>query len=149
MKRSITSVLVVVAAAGLALGACSDSKSGSGGDFCTLARAYNASQASTDAIFNGDTKPADVQKAFDTVSQQIAAMVNAAPAEIKADAVTLQKGLKTFDDTLKKVNYDFTKLSTDPAALAALQELNSDEFNLASQHLDAYLSGTCGIALGS
>ncbi len=150
MKHSSTLIITLTATVGLFVGACgSESKSGSGGDFCTLARAYDADQEATNDIFNGTLDAAGIKKAYEDVASKIGAMVSAAPAEIKKDAQVLQTGLGTFNDVLKSVDYDIAKLAADPEAAAKLAVFDSPEFNAASDNLDKYLSDTCGIDTSS
>lgn len=151
MKRRTTVFITLSATAGLFLGACSDDKdkAGSSGDFCTLARAYDTASSETDNVFGGSGSVDDVKKAFSEIEKQIGGMVGAAPAEIKKDTQTLQSGLKTFNEVLKSVDYDLTKLFSDPDAAAKLAVLDTPEFTKASENVDAYLGGTCGIDTSS
>ncbi len=147
MNKHASLFFCLTTSAVLALTNCSSSsKGGAGGDFCTLARSYEKTQAAnSDAIFGGQSSPATAKKAFDQVGQAVAAMVGAAPAQIKKDAQTLQGALRSLKAIMEKNNYDFTKIGTDPTAQAAFGELNTEEVQQASANIEEYLSSTCGI----
>lgn len=147
MNKRTSLFLGLTTLAVLPLVSCSSSsKGGANGDFCTLARSYEQNQAASNSdIFGGESSPATAKKAFDQVDQEVAAMVAAAPAQIKKDAQTLQAALRSMKSIMEKNNYDFTKIATDPTSEAAFSALNSEEIQQANASLEGYLSSTCGI----
>lgn len=148
MRRHHALLAVAALAATPLLAACGDdegSKGGATGDFCTMARAFNAANDESTDIFFGEPSKDEVKKVFEDLEKQIGAMVNAAPSEIKADAQVVQAGLKGMVDAMKSIDYDMTKLFTDPTLAEKLEVLDTPEFEKASNNVDNYLQNTCGI----
>jgi hypothetical protein len=81
---------------------------------------------------------------FNDIKDTFQEMAPHVPAAIKADFEVGQRVFLEFIAEFEKVDYDFTKFG--PEAQAKIQGLfDSEEFNAASERLDAYNEAECGI----
>jgi hypothetical protein len=109
---------------------------GEGGEtFCGLLRSY---QEQRDRLSN--TNLTDLKPLMTEAETGLKALVAAAPAEIKSDALVVAAGFERLLTVLEGVNYDATKLN--PDALAGLQ---TPEIQASSERLEAYSQKICGI----
>jgi hypothetical protein len=99
-----------------------------GGDFCALIRA----KGGADVLQIDDTSTGDVQTLLDNLD----ALTAAAPSDLKADFVVLDKAEHQM----------FDSGSPDPAAFARLRD---PDVQAALHHITAYLTDECHIDPGS
>jgi hypothetical protein len=79
-------------------------------------------------------------------------MLENAPDEIENEARRLQKGISDYAAVLAKYDYDydFVAMAADPSVLTEVEALDIDgSMTKASEAVDAYLEGECGIPQGS
>jgi len=120
--------------------------SGSGGEeFCAQAKGFEDTFGSSDS-FGQSTDPAQLKDDFSKAEDALKQLESSAPDEIKADVKTVSESLSSLISVFESVNYDFTKLAQDPAALAKLESFDSQEVQDASTRIEAYFSQVCGIS---
>jgi|GEM_PF-2996486 len=71
------------------------------------------------------------------------ALRDVVPEELKDDAEVLAEAMGKYGEVLSKYDNDLTKALADPEAMAALEELGTDEVNQASDAIGDYLDDTC------
>ena len=71
------------------------------------------------------------------------ALKDVVPEELKDDAEVLAEAMGKYSEVLSKYDNDLTKALADPEAMAALEELGTDEVNQASDAIGDYLDDTC------
>lgn len=71
------------------------------------------------------------------------ALKDVVPEELKDDAEVLAEAMGKYSEVLSKYDNDLTKALADPEAMAALEELGTDEVNQASEAIGDYLDDTC------
>jgi len=100
-------------------------------------------------VFGGqsftNTDPSSLKSDYENAQKALKELESKAPDEIKADVKTLNDALGTLMDVFASVDYDVTKLATDPEAAAKLQSFDSQELQDASARVEAYLTQVCGI----
>lgn len=117
--------------------------SGSGSSaFCSQANELQG-------VFGGqsftNTDPSSLKQDYENAQKALKDLESKAPDEIKADVKTLNDALGTLMDVFASVDYDVTKLASDPEAAAKLQSFDSQELQDASARVEAYLTQVCGI----
>jgi len=87
----------------------------------------------------GDTEAlANVPAAFDAIRSK-------APEELRSDIDIVKAGYANYLDILERYDYDFAKLSADPAAVEEMADaMNVDGFDEASERFNAWLDSVCG-----
>lgn len=142
MWRAVGIVLIVAIATGL--GACGGggSSSGSQSAFCKKAKELNNDKALSSIGNSQDPKQiqADLAKAEKAVDD----LKSKAPSEIKADMTKISDGIHQFATEIQRVNGDFTKI--DPAKF---EQVNSQDFQAASDRVDKFAQDKCGIKLNN
>jgi hypothetical protein len=153
VKRILATVAAVVLGLGL-LTACGDDDGGSagGGDYCADLK---AAKKEVDALKGGDFS--SLEKTTDTMHQ----LADEAPDAIKEDWDTLVSGVDKVVDLLKKAGLtdeDMANLQNgqipdgvDMTALqdvmTQLQEIDTEEFQAASDHINQHAKDECGVDL--
>ncbi|CAN5533946.1 hypothetical protein BH10ACT2_BH10ACT2_14190 [soil metagenome] len=153
MNRSVT-FLIGISLASATLGACASAKKVEA-DFCSVvARTATAQQEIVGLLNPGDGAtplPDDVKSALTTFRGALSEMASGAPAEIADDMVFVVNAFTAFDLGLQKVDYDYDRLRTDPAAAEAAQADMAAMDDPATQDamaaVDAYSLTKCGIVL--
>jgi hypothetical protein len=79
----------------------------------------------------------------DDLDEVFGALEDVVPEELKDDAKVLAEAFGKYSEVLAKYDNDLTKAMTDPEAMAALEELGTDEVNEASTVIGDYLDDTC------
>lgn len=106
---------------------------GDGGRFCDLSREFD------DEDFN----PADFgEEYFDGIDDLIGRVIRIAPDEIHGDMETAREGFRALAEILAEYDYNIL----DPDLATAMENLDSEEFDAASDRIDAFLERECGIA---
>jgi hypothetical protein len=105
-------------------------------EFCTLARAQTSND--TAKLIAGGT-PAEWKAFFDKTEKQNAAILAAAPAEIKDAATVVAKTANGLADEMKRVGYDIKKVDS-----AKLQSFNTAEIAAAGKTLQDFTVKECG-----
>jgi hypothetical protein len=120
--------------------------SGKGGAaFCNEVKSFQNDFANSNLATS--SSPADLKKNYQQVQDALKKLESSAPNEIKADVKTVADAIGVLTKALDSVNYDVTKLASDPQAAAKLQSaVSSQQFQDASKRLDAYGSQVCGIS---
>lgn len=81
---------------------------------------------------------ANVPAAFDAIRSK-------APEELRGDIDIVKDSYAKYLDILKRYDYDFAKLSADPAAIEEMSEAMSVEgFDEASERFNTWLDSVCG-----
>jgi hypothetical protein len=81
---------------------------------------------------------ANVPAAFDAIRSK-------APEELRGDIDIVKAGYANYLEILKRFDYDFAKLSADPAAVEEMSEaMNVEGFDEASERFNAWLDSVCG-----
>jgi hypothetical protein len=120
MRKVLSFTLAGLFAIGLV--ACGgDDNSGSSGDFCTMARAYEAANKNND-----NPSSSEVEKALNDMKSN-------APSEIKDDINKIADAYQAFKDA-----------GSDPAKLQKLAA-KEEELTKATDNVTKYLNDTCGI----
>ena len=100
-------------------------------------------------VFGGqsftNTDPSSLKQDYENAQKALKELESKAPDEIKADVKTLSDALGTLMDVFASVNYDVTKLASDPQAAAKLQSFDTQQLQDASTRVEAYLSQVCKI----
>lgn len=148
-RRGMTHTALALAATGaMVLGACGGDDGGGGGgsaaDWCTMARAFSESG---DVLDSEETDPGTIRDGMREAVRAVEAMERSAPAEIRDDVRQIASGFKAFNDALAKVDYNFFALLTDPEAAAAIEALDTPDFDAAADRIDAYTLRECGFSL--
>lgn len=158
IRRAIcaVSVLIVVSACGSST--TSDTTSGSdttdvsqapqsNSDFCKNAALATTSMESVLSEASSDKSPEESWKALLSYASK---MLENAPDEIENEARRLQKGISDYATVLAKYDYDFVAMAADPSVLTEVEALDIDgSMTKASEAVDTYLEGECGIPQGS
>jgi hypothetical protein len=92
--------------------------------------------------------PAELRKQFEQLAPVLADLPKVAPAELKADVELVSKALGTIVTALAKVNYDVTKMVTDPAAMQSMQAVSDPAFAKASQNIQVWVTKNCPAGSG-
>ena len=147
----LTTVLGIVGAllATVAFTGCGDddkSSGGSSGDYCARIAAYKAKSDELDVVFSDTPDPAKVEDAFVTMQTMISDMKNGAPAEIKADVITMSAAIDNVVAIFSKYDWDFTALAAAPDFAELQDQLAGADMQAASDRLEAYSTSVCGIA---
>jgi len=151
MKRSITLALGISLAA-TPLVAC-ESKGKNEAEFCSVvAKVATAQQAVVTVLNSGDVPiPAEVKTALTEFRSALDEMADAAPEAIADDMLFVVNGFTAFDLGLRKVDYDYDRLFTDPAAAEAAEAdmaaMDTPETQAAMDVVDEFSLTECGIAL--
>ena len=133
--------IMVMAALAAGLGACGGgSSSASTSTFCKKAKQLNNDKSLSNIGSSQDPKQvqADLAKAEKAVDD----LKSKSPSQIKGDMVKISDGIHKFAAEIQRVNGDFTKI--DPAKL---DQLNSQDFQAASDRVDKFAQDKCGIKL--
>lgn len=117
-----------------------DEFTGSGsGDICALAADFEENDPFGDDVgfdaFNSEF--------FDRIDDIFGRVVDAAPAEIRDDAITMRDGFRQFGDTFEEYDYDLF----DPELATALESFDTAEIEAATERVERYLTDVCGIDL--
>lgn len=119
--------------------------SGSGGEkFCSQAQGFEQTLGSSD--FGQSSDPAQLKDNFAKAQDALKTLEKSAPDEIKADVKTVSDAFTSLIAVFESANYDVTKLTQDPAALAKLESFSGQEVQDASTRIEAYFSQVCGIS---
>lgn len=81
--------------------------------------------------------------ATEDLEEVFGALEEVVPDELKEQARVLADAMGKYSEVLAKYDNDLTKAMTDPEAMAALEELGTDEVNEASTVIGDYLDDTC------
>ncbi|HAN35296.1 MAG: hypothetical protein KAY11_11225 [Ilumatobacteraceae bacterium] len=148
MKRSSTLIVGALLATVAFTGCGDDDKSsgGSSGDYCARIAAYKAKSDELDVVFSDTPDPAKVEDAFVTMQTMISDMKNGAPAEIKADVITMSAAIDNVVAIFSKYDWDFTALAAAPDFAELQDQLAGADMQAASDRLEAYSTSVCGIA---
>jgi hypothetical protein len=150
MKRSRSLALATLVST--LLGACT-SKAKTEADFCSVVANVEAEQQVIVEILNSGEipDPAAVKAALDDFRSALGEMADIAPDTIADDMVFIVNGFTAFDLGLRKVDYDFDRLFTDPQAAAAAEAdmaaLDSPETQAAMDVVEEFSLAECDIAL--
>ncbi|HVL06719.1 MAG TPA: hypothetical protein VM388_12075 [Acidimicrobiales bacterium] len=104
--------------------------------FCALARTYSERANA----FGSNPTPAQLRTATREGQTAITQAVNAAPAEIKPDVEVLARAFTAILAELEKVNFEPARMPP-----AALQPLQTPEFQQSTTRFQAYGRSVCGI----
>ena len=77
------------------------------------------------------------------LGEMFGALQDVVPEELKDDAKVLAEAMGKYSEVLAKYDNDLTKALADPEAMAALEELGTEEVNQASDAIGDYLDDTC------
>ena len=113
-----------------------------GGKFCKEVASAVNDAATKNALSGGGTD--SLKQSVQNFKSLEGSVLASAPKEIKSDLVTLFGALDPFYEALQKANYDFTKI--DPSIGSTL---DTPAVKAATDHVDAYIKGTCGIDTGA
>lgn len=108
------------------------------GDFCDLAREYEKDFEDTGEATTAD----EMEKEYEELTSAIGKLSDQAPDEIKADVEVVSDAFTTFYETLKKYDFDFTKI---PESEAEQLDLDSPEIESASNRVESYFEKVCEI----
>ena len=135
--------IMIMAALAAGLGACGGGGSGSSTSaFCKKAKELNNDKSLSNIGNSQD--PKQLQADLDKAEKAVDDLKGKAPSEIKADMTKISDGIHQFAAELKRVNGDFTKI--DPAKF---EQLNSQDFQAASDRVDKFAQDKCGIKLNN
>jgi hypothetical protein len=149
MKRSLALITGALLAASVLASCGDDSKSGGGSgtdDYCARVVAYKAKADEFGAIFSGTPDAAKVEEAYTTMQSMLHGLESGAPDEIKADVTTMSTAIDSVVKIMAQYDWDLTALGTAPEMAELQQTLSGSEMNDASARLEAFSTGTCGIA---
>ncbi len=149
--RRTSSVVTLVTAIVIGLGACSSSgiKVSTGAtskaDFCKLVIAF---KTANDALGNDVTSgtPVQAKAAMQKIIGQLDTLRKRAPADVKADVDTAAKFIDKFDGLLSKYNYDFKSIEGNAAVANEFQALNNEQVNASLARLGTYGTTECAAA---
>jgi hypothetical protein len=68
------------------------------------------------------------------------------PDDIRDDFEVVADGMKKYGEVLADHDYDFTKAMSDPDVQSALEDLDTPEFQAASDNVNAWLEENCNAA---
>ncbi len=98
---------------------------------------FNTAQSSSPA------KRAELEASVDTTTAMLRALSETAPTEIRPDLATYAQWWAGFSTALARVNYDFTKVSSDAELQRAVQATTSDRLTAASAHIGTWVEQNC------
>jgi hypothetical protein len=124
----------------VSMAACGGGSGSSTSSFCKKAKELN-SDKSLSSIGNSQD-PKQIQADLDKATKAVDDLKSKAPSEIQADMNKVADGIHQFAAELKRVNGDFTKI--DPSKF---EQLNSQDFQSASDRVDKFAQDKCGISL--
>jgi hypothetical protein len=142
MKKHI----VLVAVAGLAVGACGSDGGGvaatakRGDAFCTAAERANADNDALDAV--DITDPAKVKATMSDALDSLDEAASKAPKDIADTADEVLTMEEKVESLLKKNGYDFQKVAASDEGQKALQDIDD---STAFEEFRSYLKDKCGI----
>lgn len=151
MNRLIT-VALGVSFAAVPLVAC-ESKGKTEAEFCSVVKKVETAQVAVVTVLNSGQVPvpAEVKTALTEFRNALSEMADVAPEAIADDMLFVVNGFTAFDLGLQKVDYDYDRLFTDPAAAEAAQAdmaaMDSPETQAAMDVVDEFSLAECGIAL--
>ena len=96
-------------------------------------------------MFSDTPDPAKVEDAFVTMQTMISDMKNGAPAEIKADVITMSAAIDNVVAIFSKYDWDFIALASAPEFAELQEQLSGPEMQAASDRLQTYSEAKCGI----
>ena len=152
MNRAIT-LAVSLSIATAAMVACGDSEEEKAADFFSVVASTATAQQTIVALLNsGEAPPPDeVKSSLATFRARLSELSSAAPEELAAAMILVVNGFTAFDLGLQKVDYDYMRLLTDPAAAelaqADMAALDAPATQDALAAVDDYSLANCGIAL--
>jgi predicted small lipoprotein YifL len=125
------------------------------GDFCDLFRAFDDID---DEVFFGDDpdmSPEESAEAmaigFQYMEALFARAVQLAPGEIRDEMATIAAGMAAYNSLLAEYDYDFMAMAVasmeDPELEERFAAIESDEFEDASDRIEAYVLAECGVDL--
>jgi hypothetical protein len=113
-------------------------------EFCSFGEQFlDRGTALTAAMDSNDATL--LRAATGETTTQIDGMTASAPPDIADDLAVVRSLYAEFVTVLEGGSYDLVALSTDPAAQAVVEKLNSPEASNASTRLDTFLTDACGI----
>lgn len=146
ISKLFTTLFVVV----LVAASCGDSSDGGIGDgngslgassgsvnFCDLAQDFEDSDPFGEDVDLDSFGP----ELFDRIDDVFDDLVDAAPSEIKADAELMKTTFREFADVLEEYDYNLF----DPDLAVAMEDLDIDGIDAASERITVYMESECGI----
>lgn len=113
---------------------------GAGTPFCTIYGELNE----FDTRLNEAGGPEDVESIFAEALELGDQLVEAAPADLQADASAVNGALRQVDDLLRRYGYDFARIDAE-AGEEELAVLDNPEVSASSDRIEAYATEECGI----
>ena len=118
------------------------------GEFCSFGEQFlDRGIALTAAMESNDATL--LKAATGDTTTQIDGMTSSAPTDIAADLAVVRSLYAEFVAVLDAGSYDLVALSSDPAAQAVVDKLNSPEASNASSRVESFLTDACGITTES
>lgn len=112
--------------------------------FCTdWSRLATESSKFGEAQSSSPAKRAELKASVDTTTAMLRALSQTAPVEIQPDLATYAQWWEGFSTALARVNYDFTKVSSDADLQRAVQATTGDRLTKASAHMSAWVEANC------
>jgi hypothetical protein len=117
-------------------------------EFCSFGEQFLDRGTALTAAMEGNDATL-LKAATDDTTAQIDGMTTSAPTQIAADLAVVRSLYAEFVAVLDGGNYDLVALSSDPAAQAVVDKLNSPEASNASSRVETFLTDACGITTES
>ena len=88
----------------------------------------------------------DMKATLEQASSALNSIAGTAPADIRADLQLYAKAFGEFNTAMAKVNYDFMKMASDPAAMKAAEAMSDPKFEQAGKNIEAWMTKNCTAA---
>lgn len=124
-----------------------DSSAPAGGAaFCTGWAQAAAQAARASGPPSGVGGVNDMKATLEHASSALNSIAGTAPTEIRADLQLYAKAFGEFNTAMAKVNYDFMKMASDPAAMKAAEAMSDPKFEQAGKNIEAWMTKNCTAA---
>ncbi len=126
--------------------AASNGGTGNFTEYCALIQQYMDESDSMSVIIDmSDPDPAAAEAALADMQSMLQNLADEAPDEIAADVELVNQATAAMAEVFAIVDYDVTKVQSNPEALAKIQELSTNtEYDDAANRLDAWGVEQCG-----
>ncbi len=121
---------------------------GNGTPFCTAVAEMDAASDAVSVAFEAATPPEELSALFATYTDKLDALLATTPDEIKADMSGLNDAFDEFGTILGAAEWDLEAMFTDPANEEFITKMDSAEFEVVGNNVDAFTNAECGIKVG-
>ena len=133
-------------ATGTASGSATAATSTAPAGFCVDWFKLSAESARFSAAQNASpAQPEVLRSSIEATTSYLKSLAQTAPPDIKTDFTTYAQWWTDFSADMARVNYDFTKVTSDPALQKAMQATTEPKFSQASANISAWVSKNCNV----